>query len=514
MKRRLLGTLNGHLKRAACFAALFICAGSASAEDARIVSNNGGLELVGRLLDFDGTYLQVASQHGAVTVLYDNVTCEGADCPVDGAFVPRVRLTAVSEIADVLLPGLTQRFATMNGLRARTDQGADGHLVMSLEDQSGPIARFDIRAASAEESFADLVSLEADIILSRREISEAESEMAEEALVAKFDEIGQNMVIGYDALIPVVSPSRDVGSISPRGLLEIFRGNVSDWSELGSDDGPIRLQLAVDAPAFGVQARAGAVKHADFETAVAVVVSDPNALGMVSFQKSGFSQQIDLVDTCGFVATPDQSAIKTGDYPLTVPIYLYHADRRMPEIVTEFLEWLPSPQAQLVVRRSGFVDAGLLPIPLDMQGQRFVNAIQSADGPEDLVKLQELTLDLAERTRLSMSFRFRPGGSDLDASSRAQLLRLVQSIEDGAFDGRTILLVGFSDGQGSAELNQNLSERRADAVSRALLENLSEVIQERLNVETVGFGEVLPVGCDDTAWGRQQNRRVELWVGD
>jgi len=502
MIRRLLGTFFGPSKRAAFFAALFFCAGPLVAEDARITSKNGGLELVGRLLDFDGTYLQVASQHGAVTVLYDNVTCEGADCPTDGAFVPRVRLTAVPDIAEILLPALTQRFATMNGLRSRTNQGADGHLVMSLEDASGTVALFDIR------------SLEADIILSRREISEAESDMAAEANIAQFDGIGQNMVIGYDALIPVVSPNRTIGSISPRGLQEVFRGNVSDWSDLGSNAGPIRLQLAEDAPRFGVEARAGAARHADFETTVAAVVSDSNALGIVSFQKSGFSQQIDLVDTCGFVATADQSSIKTGDYPLTVPIYLYHADRRMPEVVTEFLDWLPSPQAQLVVRRSGFVDAGLLPIPLDMQGQRFVNAIQSAEGPAELVKLQELTQDLAERTRLSMSFRFQPGGSDLDASSRAQLLRLVQSIEDGAFNGRAVLLVGFSDGQGSSELNQNLSERRADAVSRALEENLSDDVLSKLTVETTGFGEVLPVGCDDTAWGRQQNRRVELWVGD
>jgi phosphate transport system substrate-binding protein len=26
------------------------------------------------------------------------------------------------------------------------------------------------------------------------------------------------------------------------------------------------------------------------------------------------------------------------------------------------------------------------------------------------------------------------------------------------------------------------------------------------------FGEAMPMACDDTAWGRQVNRRVEVWV--
>ena len=31
-------------------------------------------------------------------------------------------------------------------------------------------------------------------------------------------------------------------------------------------------------------------------------------------------------------------------------------------------------------------------------------------------------------------------------------------------------------------------------------------------VQTLGFGEALPMACDDEEWGRQINRRVEIWV--
>jgi len=35
---------------------------------------------------------------------------------------------------------------------------------------------------------------------------------------------------------------------------------------------------------------------------------------------------------------------------------------------------------------------------------------------------------------------------------------------------------------------------------------------ERIKLELEAFGEAMPMACDDTAWGRQVNRRVEVWV--
>lgn len=514
MKRRCLVPKIGLMKRAAVCAALFFCAPVVLAEDVTIRSSSGGFTLSGRLLDFDGTYLQIGSEHGPATVIYDNVTCEGVDCPVDGTFVPRIRMTAVPDVAEVLLPALTQRFATMQGMRSRTEQAENGHLILTIEDGADTVARFDIRPATADEGFADLVALEADAVLSRRDVSDAERRMAAEARVAQFDRIGQNRIIGFDALIPVMSPSRRLAALSPQDLRDVYRGQITDWADIGSEAGPIRLHMSEIPTGWPVVPATNVSLHPDFETVIAAVVSDPSALGIVSFQNSGFAQQIDLQDSCGFVASPDQTAVKTGDYPLTVPLYMYHADRRMPDILEAFLEWLPSPQAQLVVRRSGFVDAGLVPIPLDDQGQRFVGALQAAEDGDALRELQNLSRRISDRTRLSMSFRFEPGGTRLDSTSRAHVVRLAHAVEGGEFRNRTILMLGFSDRQGPSGLNQSLSLRRAEAVRDALKSSLDDGLPSDVKVDVSGFGEVLPVGCDDTAWGRQQNRRVELWVSD
>jgi len=34
----------------------------------------------------------------------------------------------------------------------------------------------------------------------------------------------------------------------------------------------------------------------------------------------------------------------------------------------------------------------------------------------------------------------------------------------------------------------------------------------RIKLEVEAFGEAMPMACDDSAWGRQVNRRVEVWV--
>lgn len=67
-------------------------------------------------------------------------------------------------------------------------------------------------------------------------------------------------------------------------------------------------------------------------------------------------------------------------------------------------------------------------------------------------------------------------------------------------------IAGHTDSTGSDSYNQQLSERRAQAVASYLLGR--GVASNR--VSTVGYGEARPVASNETADGRQQNRRVEI----
>jgi outer membrane protein OmpA-like peptidoglycan-associated protein len=73
---------------------------------------------------------------------------------------------------------------------------------------------------------------------------------------------------------------------------------------------------------------------------------------------------------------------------------------------------------------------------------------------------------------------------------------------------RQVVIEGHTDWTGPEEYNQSLSQNRAEAVKKYLIENGVE--ESRLSV--VGYGESQPVAPNDTRDGRDRNRRVELKV--
>ena len=83
-----------------------------------------------------------------------------------------------------------------------------------------------------------------------------------------------------------------------------------------------------------------------------------------------------------------------------------------------------------------------------------------------------------------------------------------------------VVIEGFADSTGDPEYNLALSQRRAESVKDFLMEseifsageaNISAVAEKRL--VTLWYGKDLPVASNDTAEGRQMNRRVRLTVG-
>mgnify|MGYP005725458101 CR=1 FL=1 len=80
------------------------------------------------------------------------------------------------------------------------------------------------------------------------------------------------------------------------------------------------------------------------------------------------------------------------------------------------------------------------------------------------------------------------------------------------YEDTNILLEGHTDSQGGEDYNQKLSEQRAASVMKHLAGE--GVINGR--VSTTGYGETQPVADNETAAGRQQNRRVEvaIWANE
>ncbi|MEL7309984.1 MAG: OmpA family protein [Pseudomonadota bacterium] len=74
------------------------------------------------------------------------------------------------------------------------------------------------------------------------------------------------------------------------------------------------------------------------------------------------------------------------------------------------------------------------------------------------------------------------------------------------YEKTVIEVAGHTDSDGSVEYNQDLSERRADSVARYLTSR--GIMNQR--IITTGQGELRPVADNNSAAGKQANRRVEL----
>ncbi|MDX1380492.1 MAG: OmpA family protein [Xanthomonadales bacterium] len=96
--------------------------------------------------------------------------------------------------------------------------------------------------------------------------------------------------------------------------------------------------------------------------------------------------------------------------------------------------------------------------------------------------------------------------SDLKPAARDNLSKLVDFLRE--YEDRGVEIEGHTDSVGTEAYNIGLSQRRAAAVERYLLDNGIE----HSRIETRGLGEEFPVASNETDSGRAQNRRVEIII--
>lgn len=125
-------------------------------------------------------------------------------------------------------------------------------------------------------------------------------------------------------------------------------------------------------------------------------------------------------------------------------------------------------------------------------------------------QVQELQAEMSERgmvlTLSDIVFDF--DSANLQPGSKRPLDKLATFL--GEHEKRHILIEGFTDSVGGDDYNEQLSLRRAEAVQQALVEKGTNLAR----IQVRGYGEQYPVADNTTAEGRQQNRRVEVIIGN
>lgn len=152
---------------------------------------------------------------------------------------------------------------------------------------------------------------------------------------------------------------------------------------------------------------------------------------------------------------------------------------------------------------------GMIMIPEEGE----VHVVVGADGyvpkgfsPEEDEEGREITLTKLERGQnfIIDDITFETDSAYLKRNSLPVLKQLLAILDKNP--KLNLEIGGHTDNQGTTQYNQNLSEKRADAVAEYLIKN--GISPERIS--STGYGESKPLATNETNEGREKNRRTEF----
>jgi phosphate transport system substrate-binding protein len=169
--------------------------------------------------------------------------------------------------------------------------------------------------------------------------------------------------IVWDALVVIVNPETPISNLSLQQLYDVYRGQITNWSELGAEDRPIQLFAHRD-PMEGIDHSFKELLMGDATAAIAIsrdfantqqleeaVEATPWALAITTYS-SARKLKVRILSIEG--NTPSIQTIQSGDYLFYFPLYLaLREDGRNRREVREFLRFASGVDAKRVLRRNG-----------------------------------------------------------------------------------------------------------------------------------------------------------------
>lgn len=236
------------------------------------------------------------------------------------------------------------------------------------------------------------------------------------------------------------------------------------------------------------------------------IAKTPDAIGLI-YQSHPMDQTIALDLGCDITAMPSKFAIQSLEYPLAFPLTMSSNNAYAPRTARNLQTFAQTPPAQDIFSTVGLTPLVGSQIDALYLGKRFGDAIAAADNDVGLTALKDFKAFTNTATRLAATLYFASNGRDLDNRSSALMDAISAHLATDAYANKTIITVGFSDSDGGANANQAISLTRARLVQSLLSDR-------DITADAIGFGEIAPIGCNDTDYGRTKNRRVEIWTRD
>ena len=232
-----------------------------------------------------------------------------------------------------------------------------------------PDVRISVTGGGSGTGIASLINGTVDLANASRQIKTEEIEQAQSNGVEPLEHI-----IARDAIAVIVNPENPVNELTLKQISDIYSGKITNWTEVGGDDRPIvrlsretnsgthvyfletvlRLSSKEDKTLFSTNT----LLLPSSEGIIAEVRQNPNAIG---YDGLGYVphdlKMIAIAKEAGDpYVLPSIATVNDKSYPIARDLYMYTNSE--PEgILKEYLDWLLSPEAQLIVEELGFVPA-------------------------------------------------------------------------------------------------------------------------------------------------------------
>lgn len=343
--------------------------------------------------------------------------------------------------------------------------------------------QFSLSRTNNAEGIKNLLNGSADLAASTREPTYAEQRQAK---ANGYSLNSSEHIIGVDVLAVATHGANPLSSLTYDQVIGIFCTEAIDnWSYLGQEDQAIRV--LVRPPSSGSRALFEdffcgpkgfhrQVEVAEAKTIAEVLNTDETAVSFISLSQRAGKPMALRPETQAKPVVPSKKNIIRGAYPLAQDLVLYSAGAPKGE-VSEFLNWIESPAGQDVVDEADFVPLFLRPEMMN------------------------------EPRPLRETVHFETSSSRPTARSIARIGLLIDELKERVGEHNHIVLEGYTD---ALEKNQmELSHQRAQTVK----DILSEALPDRF-FEIIPRGKVLPIAPNETPYGRQRNRRVQIYLAD
>jgi phosphate transport system substrate-binding protein len=415
---------------------------------------------------------------------------------------PLFRLHGSNTIGEKLAPRLIEAYLMSQGANnVHTDVSATSPNDKIISGEiNGHIEYIELQAHGSGTAFTDLLKDETDMGMSSRPIKAKERE----DLLAKTGDLamsGNEHILGLDGLAIITSPANTISSLTIDQLVSIFSGDVTNWSQLGGKDIPIKIYARDEKSGTWDSFKAMVLdshKAKLSESATRVessselsdsVARENGAIGFIGLPYVRHAKLIAVASSDKNKAImPTHFTVGTEDYPLARRLFFYTPQINPNIEAQEFVHFVATERGQSIVEDIGFVSQNI------KLGKPFDNDFYPAE-------MRELTV---RSERLSINFRFKSGSDELDTKSLNDLDRVARYVDVNA--PKRVQLFGFSDSEGDSGKGKELSERRAKVVEQLLIQRGIYPLVAK------GMGDAAPLAASSSEEGKNMNRRVEVWI--